>query len=1076
MFERERRFQDKLFHILAKLVKDKRFAGLELDVETEFPIGDSKRADIVVLKKPDNIPILVIETKRKTERAGYWKAEERFNPYGRYVVGQALGYAARAKDRYGLPTTPLFATANSRVLVLFSSVNNPWDFLDKKAVEAGDYENALKPSAYNRLIHEHRILAEKNPLREEFLEHLLDTVSRLWQGKVLPKDVRRPLGDWLINHLRSFVDMLSYYYVDDVLRHKLAEDKKFFDDLDRMAREAGYTNGISDIVGKDLSKTYILAQMMTYVLTNKIIFYKVLERSYPLPELKPILETKQNISSKEYLDTLKKHFDNAVRVTGDFEQIFYTGLFDHIVLSDEIAAMKEIDELIHLLSTIQIERFGDIVGYVYEDLIPAGERHQMGQFYTPPPIAELIVRWAVRSPTDRVLDPACGSGTFLIQTYWRLAELKTGRREIPSRDVHISTLKQIYGIDINPFATQLTVMNLAMKNVRAPTTEANIIYSDFFVRVPRQKVLAPYPVASTRGMERRVVDLPEEGFDAVIGNPPYTRWIEIPMDVRKNIEARLGGVLAKYKLHADVMRGQEPGIYIYFVLWAREFLKPGGRLGMIISDSWLQADYGVKFGRFLLENFKVKALIDLAARVFPVPLVGTCIILLEKPLEGENIDDNQVVFMYLDIPRGASLRVDEILQVVKDPRKAGKHIRVSVFRQGDLPKDQKWINFVFNAEEILKELRAKTIQLKELFEVSRGNYYYSPWALKHGRRPDVGATDFFYLNEEKVRRWNVRDYVYPALASPRYAPYFTFTEKDWEDLRGRGADCYFFMCHKPRRELSKEALDYIRWGETECRTAVKPKQGSGGKACNQALACQEREKQKQHFYGWYDLGGVVNAPIIAVRQPRYKTRFIWNLKQAVTSDNMVVLIPRENIYLDDLEIKALLAYLNSSYVQLYIESIGRPAAGTGPITLEVSHAEKIPVINVKEIPDHVKKELAALFDKLEAEARRIGGADKRDNAMRLWDTVIAEIDRKIAEILQLPENIPEAARSLAKTMMERRTARAEHPQPEAIEGTIEMPQIRQPEKGKRKRRAKTSGQIQKLDRFMGRKSGEEGEE
>ncbi len=210
MLERERWFQDKLFDTLDKLVKDKRFAGLELDVGTEFHIR-RRRADIVVLKKPDNILILVIVTKRKTERAGHWKAEEKFNPYGRFVVGHALSYSALAKDEYGLPVTPLFATASRDALVLFGSVDNPWGFLNKKAIEDGDYEHALEPDAYMRLIHRHYILYEKNPLREEFLEHLLDMVSGLWQGKVLPEDVRKPLGNWLINHLRSFVGLLSYY-------------------------------------------------------------------------------------------------------------------------------------------------------------------------------------------------------------------------------------------------------------------------------------------------------------------------------------------------------------------------------------------------------------------------------------------------------------------------------------------------------------------------------------------------------------------------------------------------------------------------------------------------------------------------------------------------------------------------------------------------------------------------------------------------------------------------------------------------------------------------------------------------
>ena len=58
---------------------------------------------------------------------------------------------------------------------------------------------------------------------------------------------------------------------------------------------------------------------------------------------------------------------------------------------------------------------------------PSEERHQLGQFYTPPPIAELIVRWSIRSGDDKVLDPGCGSGTFLLEAYKVLAEWKTGK-------------------------------------------------------------------------------------------------------------------------------------------------------------------------------------------------------------------------------------------------------------------------------------------------------------------------------------------------------------------------------------------------------------------------------------------------------------------------------------------------------------------------------------------------------------------------------------------------------------------------------------------------------------------------
>ena len=93
--------------------------------------------------------------------------------------------------------------------------------------------------------------------------------------EVKPEEIRRPLGEWLIEWLRSFVDSLSSFYVEDALRTRLVEDPDFAAKLNSLAVKAGYTHGLSDLVGEDYSRTEILARMMTYVLMNKIIFYKV---------------------------------------------------------------------------------------------------------------------------------------------------------------------------------------------------------------------------------------------------------------------------------------------------------------------------------------------------------------------------------------------------------------------------------------------------------------------------------------------------------------------------------------------------------------------------------------------------------------------------------------------------------------------------------------------------------------------------------------------------------------------------------------------------------------------------------
>jgi type I restriction-modification system DNA methylase subunit len=188
----------------------------------------------------------------------------------------------------------------------------------------------------------------------------------------------------------------------------------------------------------------------------------------------------------------------------------------------------------------------DIVGFIYEELIPAVERHALGQFYTPPAIAELITKWAIRGPEDKVMDPGCGSGTFLVKAYGCLLNLK--RYKEPTERAHKDILSQIYAFDINPFPLQLTALNLASRYIRAPSTEVNTIHSDFFKIAPMQKFATPYPVKTPAGEMKREISIPK--FDAVVANPPYTRWTEIPKTTKDLIIQRLGEELRHYKLRS----------------------------------------------------------------------------------------------------------------------------------------------------------------------------------------------------------------------------------------------------------------------------------------------------------------------------------------------------------------------------------------------------------------------------------------------------------------------------------------------------------------------------------------------
>ncbi|MEM2173348.1 MAG: N-6 DNA methylase [Thermoproteota archaeon] len=994
---REAKVEEELYRLMKNILERENYEIESIrfhDLIPQYPV-DSGSADLVLLLDKPKKPLLVIECKRKDFRTN--RVIREIDPLSPKVIDQSLFYATKIG-------APLFATTNGRIFALF-----------------------IKPKADEPFsIEKHRLLVREVELKEEYVNEILDFVAK-WKAGI---QVTKTPVDWtFIVRLRSFVDWLS-----EQLLPVIKNEARIKGEFSRRLKEH------EEKVGKISFEAF--AREAAYLFMNKIVFYKILERHYPLEKLRGMLAP----DSRKYMDALNEYFNKAIEVTDDFEPIFLTGVYDYVPLPNEEWVLEEINAFIEDMEKYRLEEVGsDVVGFIYENLIPPEERHSLGQFYTPPPIAELIVKWAVRNSDDKVLDPAVGSGTFLVKAYQRLSELKAKHGEgYPHEEI----LKQIYALDINPFPAHLTAMNLAMRDVRRPTSEMNILVRDFFQLMYGQKYFVAYSVKTPKGERERKIPIPL--FDVIVANPPYTRWTEIPDKTRELIAGAIGELLRKYNLTARVRQGVEPGIYMHFIMWGLNFLKEGGRLGMIISDSWLQTDYGVDFGKFLLDNFKVKALIDISSRVFPVPLIGTCIILLEKCSSKEERENNRAVFMYLDVEKEGSFQVEEILDAIEKPERYEEKYMVKVVKQSEISREQKWINIIFDTEGILERLRKKTIPMKEYFEPSYGNatyLYLASIGKVHGPR-NLGTKEFFYLNEGKVKQWGLKDYAYPALTSSRYAVNFTFTKKDWEEIRDRGADCYLFICHEKMSELSSSVRDYIRWGETECRTQIRGTRG-GGKVCSEALACQEREKLARQpkgerlFYGWYDLGGVEKAPIMAVRQSRYKTRFILCQHPIVTYDAIITFIPK--VKLSESQLKALLAYLNSSFVQLYIESTGRTTGAVGPIGLEVKHAQEIPVIDVNSSSKNDLESLSNLFEKLEKRARELGGADKQENVENLWNSVIAEIDEEVARILQLPKKLARDSRILAKAMMKRRLSRTGETSPEAI-SSEEVIKIKVPKK------------------------------
>jgi len=751
----------------------------------------------------------------------------------------------------------------------------------------------------------------------------------------------------------------------------------------------------------------------------------MLERSH---DTLPALQSNPWSSKAAFEEAVQTAFSQARRLAPGFAPLFVSATEAVSTIPDSQRILERIRTFLEELEAFPLESIEpDIFGTIFESLIPWVERHQLGQFYTPTLIAELLVRWAIRRPTDRVLDPACGTGIILAKAYARLRSLKKSSAGQSSEKASGGRIfNQLYGFDIDPAATRLAAASLAMQDPGSHPDAARFIVEDFFNILPLETATRTH--SSTDGREASCQDASIPLVDAVVANPPYTRWSELPQPLRQRIRQELGDILRAYRLSPKRGWGVEAGLHIYFVLWAHRFLRPSGRLAMIVSDSWLQTDFGTAFGRFLLDHFKVSAVVDLGARVFPSPIVGTCLLLLEREDDPAARAANTTRFIYLDATNDdPRFDVETVLQVIDGIQAHSPNLSIREVAQRKIPASSKWIQSFFDVEACLEPLRRSPlmIRLESLCDVAYGNTKYLVLTSKgviHGV-PNVGGERFFYLSDNDAHTWRLSPpWVHPLLPSGRYAQCFRFTKTDWEALRTRGVPCWLFMSRRSRKQ-PRSVSEYIRHGDRSVRLRRMKRSGEIAKTVSHSLASSIRRKYPRYFRGWFDLGGIEPAPVFGIRGAQHRPRFVLADFPVGLDDRLIALIPKAA--LGEQQLKALVASLNSTFTQLQIEATCRTTGG-GMVELDLRHAAGLLTPDITQLPSETVAALAKLFEELEGKTRRLGGADRKIQLDALAP-VFDEIDARLAETIGLAKPGLRRVQELAGTLAQRRLRRVTAP-------------------------------------------------
>jgi type I restriction-modification system DNA methylase subunit len=986
-----------------------RFEGA--DIEIRDP--ERKRGDLIIWERRLKKPALLIEI---------WDAKT--SPWD-YALDSALSKAWKNN-------IPYFVVWN---LTHFYC----WDtFEEGEAIDklwwphSGVSEVVCRALTYYDAINSEESI--KNYLRS-FLKEFEQVYYGIKAKPLLGIDER------FIYRLRGSIDALSIPILE-YFRERV-RDPEFRKQLVGYFIKQGWTFRGSD---EDLEK---VSRQYVYLLVNKILFYNIL-RSTSYRNLPKIVIPDIGLTGDEMKKRIDNYFMKAFEATGCYETILLTDFLDSLPPPDDAVGMLK--DFIHKMGEYDFSKISyEILGNIFQRLIPEEERHKLGQYFTRSDVVDLIVGFCIRDARDKVLDGGCGAGTFLIRSYVRKKLLDPSRK-------HKELIEELYGVDIAKFPAHLSIINLASRDLSAVENYPRIIWGDFFSILPGNEYLSAEVRVETLKGSKIYIKMPE-AFDAVVMNPPYTRQEEMEDILEQEKDKAYNRCIEDWREMSKYPAGKKPklskrsSIYVHFFIHGARFLKERGRLGMITSNSWLDVDYGGDLQRFFLENFRIVAIIESKVeRWFEDADINTAITILERCSDQEERNKNLVKFVQLKKPlaefippvKNESERwacVEKLIELIESKEEYYEDDKIRIFPkiQKELWEEgydeeegeyvgSKWGKYIRAPEvffKILEKGKGLLVPLKEVAEVRRGF--------------TTGANEFFYLTDEQIQKWGIeREFWMHPLKKDEEIP---VPEHVWKDGNGK----YFKESQYARRMRLEEVLrddGYVYWipnyvikSPRECKSIlVDPKSlkyrvllihkdKSELKGMNILKYIEWGESQGFHLRPtctsrprWYELP--------EVRAESIWIKGVWD-RHFIPAVSFEIFIDQQ-LYAVQLKSKihhsTIIALLNSTYFAIFQELIGRVTFGEGILWIAVYEPMQLQIPDPRKITNDVLVKLIKTFSKLKQ--REIG-------------TVFEEIGASSSEEVSLDKVKPDR-RELDKIIMGEILGLTEEEQLEVYRAVIDL--------------------------------------
>jgi len=285
----------------------------------------------------------------------------------------------------------------------------------------------------------------------------------------------------------------------------------------------------------------------------------------------------------------------------------------------------------------------DILGKTYENFIghvqtgkkrfkekeDFGKRKREGIYYTPRYIVDYIINNTIREYLQgksfegikkvKILDPACGSGSFLRVAFDVLVEEseKVLKRSLTYEEKKELLLNCIFGVDLDERAVEIAKFNLSLKMAEGgkslPVLRENIRVGNSLIE---DKAIAGYKAFIWKEEFKEIME--KGGFDVVVGNPPYVNNRNLPKKEKAFIEENYKTAYQQYDL------------YVLFYELAFKLVKEGGYIGLITPNKFAITKYGFPLRKLLLDYTILKVVDVSQLSVFGDVSTYPYIVILQK--------------------------------------------------------------------------------------------------------------------------------------------------------------------------------------------------------------------------------------------------------------------------------------------------------------------------------------------------------------------------------------------------------------------------------------------------------------